>query len=354
MIRSDFISLTTNHKVIIGDSRKMDKINDASVDLIVTSPPYPLIEMWDNIFTEQNEQIGDALNDENGDLAFDLMHKELTKVWGECNRVLRQGSFACINIGNATRSIGGKFKLYDNHSQTLRTFRDLGFDILPFILWRKQTNKPNKFMGSGMYPAGAYITLEHEYILIFRKGDKREFKDGTEKENRHKSAFFWEERNNWFSDIWDFKGISQTANNGNSIRRSGAYPFELAFRLINMFSVKGDLVLDPFLGTGTSTHAAVASGRNSVGIEIDDNYSPIITSRFDDVIEQSNKYIEDRINNHLMFVTEREKTKGPLKYTNKFHKFPVMTRQEVELTLKKLDAVNKINGQEFEVSYKDE
>jgi len=121
-----------------------------------------------------------------------------------------------------------------------------------------------------------------------------------------------------------------------------------------MFSVKGDLVLDPFLGTGTSTHAAVASGRNSVGIEIDDNYSPIITSRFDDVIEQSNKYIEDRINNHLMFVTEREKTKGPLKYTNKFHKFPVMTRQEVELTLKKLDAVNKINGQEFEVSYKDE
>jgi len=225
MIRSDFISLTTNHKVIIGDSRKMDKINDASVDLIVTSPPYPLIEMWDNIFTEQNEQIGDALNDENGDLAFDLMHKELTKVWGECNRVLRQGSFACINIGNATRSIGGKFKLYDNHSQTLRTFRDLGFDILPFILWRKQTNKPNKFMGSGMYPAGAYITLEHEYILIFRKGDKREFKDGTEKENRHKSAFFWEERNNWFSDIWDFKGISQTANNGNSIRRSCAYPF---------------------------------------------------------------------------------------------------------------------------------
>jgi DNA modification methylase len=86
----------------------------------------------------------------------------------------------------------------------------LGFTNLPNILWRKQTNAPNKFMGSGMMPPGAYVTLEHEHILIFRNGGKRQFNSQKEKTNRRQSAFFWEERNQWFSDVWmDLKGARQ-------------------------------------------------------------------------------------------------------------------------------------------------
>ena len=85
----------------------------------------------------------------------------------------------------------------------------LGFINLPNILWHKTTNAPNKFMGSGMLPCGAYVTLEHEWILIFRKGGKRVYKKTEEKEIRRDSSFFWEERNIWFSDIWEIKGVKQ-------------------------------------------------------------------------------------------------------------------------------------------------
>ena len=109
-------------------------------------------------------------------------------------------------------------------------------------------------MGSGMLPAGAYVTLEHEHILVLRKGNKRNFKTPEEKLRRQKSAFFWEERNLWFSDLWeDLKGTKQNNIDKNIRERSGAYPFELAYRLINMLSLREDKVLDPFLGTGTTT-----------------------------------------------------------------------------------------------------
>ena len=178
---------------------------------MVTSPPYPMIEMWDEIFSKQNPTIGEALKDENGNKSFELMNKELDKVWKEVFRVLIDGGFACINIGNATRKIGEEFKLYSNHSRILEYCINLGFSSLPEILWRKQTNAPNKFMGSGMLPAGAYVTLEHEHILVLRKGNKRNFKTPEEKLRRQKSAFFWEERNLWFSDVWeDLKGTNKT------------------------------------------------------------------------------------------------------------------------------------------------
>lgn len=137
------------------------------------------------------------------------MHQELDKVWEECYRVIKPGGFMCVNIGDATRTINGNFKLYNNHTRILETCNKLGFISLPNIIWRKQTNAPNKFMGSGMLPCGAYVTLEHEWILIFRKGDKRKYKTSEEKLDRMKSSFFWEERNIWFSDVWDIKGTKQ-------------------------------------------------------------------------------------------------------------------------------------------------
>ena len=184
----------TKHEIIIGNSNNMKAIPDGTVNLIVTSPPYPMIEMWDEMFSSQHPAIRNDLESGNGMAAFEKMHEVLNAIWQECDRVLADNGFVCINIGDATRTINDNFQLYSNHTQIINKFLSMGYCVLPDIHWRKQSNAPNKFMGSGMFPAGAYVTYEHEYILVFRKGGKRVFK-GAEKALRQKSAFFWEERN---------------------------------------------------------------------------------------------------------------------------------------------------------------
>jgi DNA modification methylase len=331
----------------------MKELSDSTIDLMITSPPYPMIEMWDEILSRQNPAIKEALLNRDGNRAFELMNRELDKVWKEVYRVLKDGGFACINVGNATRKIGDEFKLYPNNSRILQYCLKLGFSSMPEILWRKQTNAPNKFMGSGMLPAGAYVTLEHEHILVLRKGNKREFKTKMDKLRRQKSAFFWEERNVWFSDIWeDLKGTKQNNIDKKVRERSGAYPFELAYRLINMFSLREDVVLDPFLGTGTTTMAAMATARNSIGYEIDPNLSKYLFSRFGGIVDFSNHLIKNRIANHLRFVNERTKAKGGLSYISKVYGFPVMTSQETEIIFDELSKI-VMSENEVEVKYKE-
>lgn len=344
------------HKVFIGASQKMEKIESNSVSLVVTSPPYPMIEMWDAIFSKQNDEILESLNNKNGYLSFELMHSELDKIWIEIERVLITGGIACINIGDATRTIGENFALYSNHSRIITAFEKLGFSNLPNIIWRKQTNAPNKFMGSGMLPAGAYVTLEHEWILIFRKGNKRKFNTDNEKLLRKKSSFFWEERNIWFSDLWELKGAKQKIENSDTRKRSAAFPFELPYRLINMYSLQGDTVLDPFLGTGTTTLAAIASNRNSIGFEIDPLFLSIIIENITSTpINFYNSTIQNRIKQHIDFITERNANikKGEIKHYNQNLKLPVMTSQETEIMFHFVKSVTKSTDNELEVNYTD-
>jgi DNA modification methylase len=346
--------MKTNHKVIIGNSINMEAVSSDSVDLMVTSPPYPMIEMWDEMFARQSLSVNKALGKRDGANAFELMHQVLDPVWKEVYRVLKVGGFAGINIGDATRTINGNFVLYPNHMRILKSALNLGFSALPCILWRKQTNAPNKFMGSGMLPAGAYVTLEHEYILILRKGPKRVFKKEEDKRIRRESAIFWEERNSWYSDVWfDVKGTPQALNHKDSRQRSAAYPFELVYRLLNMYSAKGDTVLDPFLGTGTTTAAAIASGRNSIGYEIDPALEKVIDRIKKVIVDSSKHLIRERIAKHMKFVVHRLKTKGGLKYENKHYGFPVITAQEKELILNDPLDITQPEGGEFEVNYSD-
>lgn len=330
----------------------MKQIKDESVDLMITSPPYPMIKMWDEMFGEQNPKITEAIENEDGELAFELMHKELDKVWNETFRVLKNGGIACINIGDSTRTLKNVFQIYTSHARILNHCLKLGFHALPEILWIKETNKPDKFMGSGMLPVGAYVTLEHEHILILRKDGKRPFKKEEEKELRRRSAFFWEERNIWFSDKWkDVKGINQGLKNKNLRERSGAYPLELVHRLINMFSIQGDVVLDPYLGTGTTTMGAIVSGRSSIGFEIDPNFKEIVEERITEISKVVNDIINKRIENHNEFVEKRTEEKGKLKYVNENYNFPVMTRQELKLKFLILKSFNKKCEGIFEVEY---
>ncbi len=372
--------MKTKHRFFFANSGNMKGIKNDSVDLIVTSPAYPMIEMWDDLYGKQNPEIKHALENKQGEKACRLMHQELNKTWKECYRVLKKGGMACINIGDATRTIGGRFQLYSNHSRLIFQFKELGFDTLPIILWHKKTNAPNKFMGSGMLPAGAYVTLEHEYILIFRKGPKRIFKPAgphpqrglkpaqigssivtsnqSDIKLRRRSAFFWEERNKWFSDIWfDLPGVSQNLNNNSLRKRSAAFPLELAYRLICMYSVQSDTVLDPFAGSGTTALACLATGRNSVSFETDKSFRSYIIDRLTNSKDFLNNITTQRLLEHIRcvgdYVSYAEKTKekssplvmknSKMKYKNHYYGFPVMTKQETELQFPFLKSVSLPN-----------
>ncbi len=347
--------MITRHQIYFQDSRNMEALASESADLVVTSPPYPMIEMWDTLFADQNAEIGNALAKGDGPGAFEGMHRELDAVWQEVWRVLKPSGIACINVGDATRTINSRFRLYPNHSRILNQFLKLGFEALPAIIWRKQTNAPNKFMGSGMLPPGAYVTLEHEYILILRKGPKREFKRDPEKQNRRQSAFFWEERNAWFSDVWmDVKGTAQHLGDRAARMRSAAFPFEIPYRLINMFSVKGDAVVDPFLGIGTTMWAAMTAGRNCMGYEIEHGLRNEIYGIADSIVSYANQRIDRRIQNHVEYVKRNQDHPGKFIYTNQHHRFAVKTRQEMGMFINSLSAIQKIADNCFEVIYSTE
>ena len=344
--------MDTTIRILQGTATHIDAVADYSVDLIVTSPPYPMIEMWDGVFASQDGRIGDHLAAGRGRDACESMHALLDRAWVEAYRVLKPGGIACINIGDATRNLDSDFQLYANHARILQAFQRLGCAVLPDILWRKPTNAPNKFMGSGMLPVGAYVTYEHEYILVLRKGSRREFATEKERQRRRKSAFFWEERNLWFSDIWqDIRGIGQAAGDETVRQRSAAFPFELAYRLICMFSVAGDTVLDPFTGTGTTLDAAQATARNGVGVELDESFLPLVRSSLMALPASANAFNRARLTRHVDFVAQREAEVGPLKYNNDYYGFPVVTSQERELRIPEIETVSELEKGALSVSY---
>ena len=342
----------TAHEIVCADAARMKLLGDESVALVVTSPPYPMIEMWDELFCARNGAIRSATEEGRYEDAFELMHRELDPVWREVYRVLLPGGLACINVGDATRTLGGNFRLFSSHARVLTFCLGLGFQNLPNIIWRKTTNAPNKFMGSGMLPPGAYVTLEHEYVLVLRKGAKRAFATAEAKRNRSRSAFFWEERNNWFSDVWfGLIGVGQDIAAQEARSLSAAYPFELAYRLVNMFSVKGDLVLDPFAGTGTTMLAAMASERNSVSFECDERLVPVIACAAEGLLPVANRYIRARLEAHAAFARQREADGRPCAHRNEPHGFACMSAQEQHIEIRELASVVRGPDGRFAVEY---
>src|SRR2546426_9324412 len=269
--------MSPDYRVIIGDSRRMSEVTDGSVHLTVTSPPYPMVSIWDGFFAEASA------------LSYDDMHEYLNQVWREVERVLVTGGIACINIGDATRTSNGVFPLYPNHPRIIENFEKLGFVTLPYVLWKKPTNRPHykgkgAFLGSGFLPPNAYVTLDMEYILIFRKGPPRSFppKDPI----RYDSKFTKKERDEWFSQVWKVPGARQDIDGLE--RRVAAFPEEIPRRLIRMFSILGDVILDPFLGSGTTLKVAMDLGRKFVGYEKLPQLAEVIRHR----VESDHRQVE--------------------------------------------------------------
>ena len=231
-------------KLINHSSERMPEISNSSIQLIVTSPPYPMIEKWDSLF-----KIVD----------FEEQHKQLDIVWKECWRILQDGGILCVNIGDATRSINKLFQCYPNYARFIMACYSIGFISLIPIFWKKISNRPNAFLGSGFLPTNGYVAQDCEYIAILRKGAIRKFP--PKDENRYTSSFTKGERDLWFQQIWNVPGAK-------GAKDTSAFPEEIPRRLISMFSVSGDIVVDPFAGTGTTGKVAEVLKRNFIGYDI--------------------------------------------------------------------------------------
>lgn len=299
-----------------------------------------MVGMWDELFSSGDIETSRLLAEGRGTEAFEHMHQLLDRVWASCDRCLRPWAWVAINIGDATRRVGGDFRLYPNHSRIAAWFHSHGYRQFPSVIWKKTTNAPNKFMGSGMLPKGAYVTLEHEYILIFRKEGPIGFKPGTtpghsahdlarQLELRRASALFWEERNAWFSDLWDCSPSRQEMNQKRGRDRSAAFPFEIPWRLIHMYSQQGDTVMDPFAGTGTTAMAAMAAGRHSVSIDL---LKAIADTNLGKTTLLA-AYARQRLDAHEKKVQEELRLGKSGRYIHPIFLVPVHSRQEMGLSI---------------------
>jgi len=250
-------------KVIIGDSRKMVELTDESIDLVVTSPPYWYIKDYG---IEGQIGYGQSLHE---------YLKDLYRVWKECFRVLKPGTRLCINIGDQfLRSIiYGRYKIAPLHAEIITQCEKIGFDYMGSIIWQKKTTMNTtggaNVMGSYPYPPNGLIEIDYEFILIFKKPGRRSL---PPKEIKEKSRLTKEEWKEYFSGHWNFPGERQ-------IDHEAMFPEELPKRLIKMFTFVGEVVLDPFLGSGTTIKAALNLERNSVGYEINEKFLPIIKKK---------------------------------------------------------------------------
>lgn len=310
-----------SHNIILGDSRQMDYLQDNSVQLVITSPPY-----WQLKDYGAENQIG--YND-----SYESYINNLNLVWKECYRVLENGCRLCINIGDQfARSVYyGRYKVIPIRTEIIKFCECIGFDYMGAIIWQKKTTTNTtggaSLMGSYPYPRNGILSIDYEFILLFKKLGKPV---KIHAENKIKSAMTKDEWNEYFQGHWYFNGAKQDGH-------IAMFPEELPRRLIKMFSFVGDTVLDPFLGSGTTTLAARNLKRNSVGYEINNDFKPAIEDKVGkgELEFSEHKYVFHKQNLNMDF--EKEISKLPYIFKD-FHKF------DKKIDPKKLQFGSKIDN----------
>ncbi|MGB2866505.1 MAG: DNA methyltransferase [Sedimentisphaerales bacterium] len=253
----------TQHKIIIGDSRDMMEVTDESVHLVITSPPYWQLKDYGN-----GSQIG-----------FDDTYEDyingLNIVWNQCHRVLKKGCRLCVNIGDQfARSVYyGRYKVIPIRTEIIKFCETIGFDYMGAIIWQKvttcNTTGGATIMGSFPFPRNGILKIDYEFILIFKKHGAA---PRVSKEIKEQSRMTTEEWNQFFTGHWNIPGEKQD-------KHLAMFPEEVPSRLIKMFSFVNDTVLDPFLGSGTTSLAAKKLSRNSIGYEINPEFLPLIKEK---------------------------------------------------------------------------
>jgi len=235
------------NRIFCKSSEEMTELPDNSVHLMVTSPPYNVGKDYDEDFTLEEY------------LAF------LQRVWREVHRVLVPGGRACVNIANL-----GRKPYIPLHSFIIQGMVELGFLMRGEIIWNKAASAAGSTAwGSWMSPANPTLRDVHEYILIFSKG-------GFKRKNPRKlpATITREEFLEYTKSIWTFPAVS-----ARKVGHPAPFPVELPYRLIQLYTYEGEVVLDPFLGSGQAAIAALQGERRYVGYESEQRYSKLAESR---------------------------------------------------------------------------
>ena len=241
------------NKFIFGSSENMKEIPDNSLHLVITSPPYNVSKEYDQ------------------DLSLDEYLELLSKVFKECKRVMINGGRICINLAN----IGRKpyIPLTDYVSDLMIK---LGFNMRGEIIWNKAASaSPSTAWGSWQSASNPILRDIHEYILVFSKGDFSRSKE--DRVNTITREQFME----WTKSIWTFN-----AESAKRIGHPAPFPEELPYRLIQLYSFKGDIVLDPFMGSGTTAVAAIKTERSFVGYDTNLDYIKLANERMKPLSDQ--------------------------------------------------------------------
>jgi len=275
----------TTHKIINGDSRQMNLVPDKSVHLVITSPPY-----WQLKDYGTENQIGYHED-------YETYINNLNLVWKECYRVLDNGCKLCVNIGDqfARAVYYGRYKVIPIRTEIIKFCESIGFDYMGAIIWQKQTTTNTtggaSLMGSFPTPRNGILSIDYEFILIFKKLGTS--KPKVSKEIKEQSKMTKEEWKEYFSGHWSFSGARQDGH-------IAMFPEELPKRLIKMFAFKGETVLDPFMGSGTTSLAARNLERNSIGYEINPEFIEIAKGKLNinqaDIAGTSYEFLKDEIN----------------------------------------------------------
>lgn len=314
----------THHKIIIGDSRKMTEVPDESVHLVITSPPYWQLKDYGN-----SAQLG--FND-----SYEDYINSLNLVWNECHRALHKGCRLCVNIGDQfARSVYyGRYKVIPIRTEIIKFCETIGFDYMGAIIWQKvttcNTTGGATIMGSFPNPRNGILKIDYEFILLFKKLGNPPKVSKTVKDKAKMTTGEW---NQYFSGHWNIPGEKQ---NGHL----AMFPEELPRRLIKMFSFPGETVLDPFVGSGTTSLAAKNLERNSIGYEINPAFIPVIKEKLG--LKQKNFF--DRISIELAQNREDE-----IDWKEELKKLPFIFKDPVKFDRKidprKLQFGSKINGE---------
>ncbi|MCZ6701646.1 MAG: DNA methyltransferase [Ignavibacteria bacterium] len=315
--------MKTDHIIINGDSRKMKEVKDESVHLVITSPPY-----WQLKDYGSENQIG--YND-----SYENYINNLNLVWSQAHRILHNGCRLCVNIGDqfARAVYYGRYKVIPIRTEIIKFCESIGFDYMGAIIWQKKTTTNTtggaSLMGSYPIPRNGIISIDYEFILLFKKLGQPILPDKALKEQSKMSKDEWK---TYFSGHWNFGGAKQ---NGHIAK----FPEELPKRLIKMFSFVGDTVLDPFLGSGTTSLVAKNLGRNSIGYEVNSEFIPIIKEKLS--VDETKMFDESNytfnVQQTINIDFEKEIEKLPYKFVDP-HKF------DKKIDLKKLQYGSKIDS----------
>lgn len=247
------------NQIILGDAQQMKEIPDNSVHLMITSPPYNVSKVYDE------------------DLSLKEYLQLLKNVFAESYRVLVYGGRACINVANVGRK--PYIPLSDYISQIMA---ELGFLMRGEIIWNKGAGAGvSMAWGSWQSASNPVLRDTHEYILVFSKRDFS--RDSKGKTNTITKEQFME----WTKSVW-----TMNPESAKKVGHPAPFPVELPYRLIQLYSFKDDVVLDPFMGSGTSGVAAWQSERKYIGYEISEEYLEVAKKRLSSLQAQTQMVFE--------------------------------------------------------------